>query len=213
MSALWLAACPDSAAPAIPESCLTLHELARLERLPAPARARSRAANLLLGRLCADVLACDVSRIAVGRDLQGRPLVSAPRAVQASLSHGGGWVAAALRLDHPLGVDIERTKAIPAAVQTEILTGAEQDWATGAPDRIMALWCLKEAWMKATGDGLRRDPRAAGFAIGETRVIPQGDAAGWHAALLHPEPGLALACCSPAPFTLRFFRPIGESTP
>jgi len=213
MNALWLAACPDTAAPPFPPSGLLPDELSRLERLPPPARARSRAASLLLGRLCADALACDDSAIAVGRDADGRPAVSAPHPLHASLSHGGGWIAAAMRLDHPLGVDIERTKAIPAAVRAEILSDAEYGWADGSPDRVMALWCLKEAWMKATGEGLRRDPRNASFSIRGTRVTAQGDAAGWHAVLLRPEPGLMLACCSPAPFSLRLFRPIGESTP
>lgn len=209
---LFLAAAPEAAAPRAGPLLLEQEE-ARLGRMQAAARARSRAASLLAGMLCAEALDCAPTAIAIGRDHGGRPLARAPRPLHLSLSHGGGWVAAAASADHPVGIDIERAKPLPAWVLDHMMAPAERDWAGDDATRAMALWSLKEAWMKATGDGLRRDPRTAIFAIHETGVICGGAAAGWHAVLRRPAPDLALACCSPAPFTLRPSRLFGESTP
>ncbi|WP_019646927.1 4'-phosphopantetheinyl transferase family protein [Novispirillum itersonii] len=198
---LWLAVRRQtSPLPAGPR--LLPEEEERLHRMAPARRDQSRAASLLLGHLCARVFSCPPAAVAVGRTPQGAPLVQAPAALQVSLSHSGGWLAAAARRDAPVGVDIETERPVRPAVIPEILTPAEQIAAAENPARIIALWCLKEAFLKATGDGLRRDPRSVEFRLEGDHVICHGDATGWQAALLSPRPGLWLACLCPVPFTL-----------
>lgn len=212
---LWLAVRrQDPPLPAGPH--LLAAETARLRTMAPARRAQSQAASLLLGHLCAETLACPPAAVAVGRDAAGRPQIQAPAPLQVSLSHGGGWLAACARPDAPVGIDVEAIRPIRPALLPEILTPAEQVWAGTCPERIIALWCLKEAFLKATGDGLRRDPRTACFLPGDDQIRCGGDADGWQATLLRPAPGLWLACLSPTAFTLRpsrFSHPLPPPAP
>ncbi len=83
-----------------------------------------------------------------------------------SLSHSGGFVAVALRRGGPVGVDIEPVDraAETASIHQQFLSEIE----LAALDRMprievrahcLALWCAKEAALKAAGTGFSTDPR------------------------------------------------------
>ena len=121
-------------------------------------------------------------RIALGRRLgipagqvalasPGEPFVAPALAdpaakVQISLSHAGGFIAIALSTGSAVGIDIEptsRTDALEAA--DRFLSPEEMAYLDSLASRdrhtaALEAWCLKEAVLKASGDGLATDPRS-----------------------------------------------------
>jgi 4'-phosphopantetheinyl transferase len=84
-----------------------------------------------------------------------------------SVAHGGAWVAVAVTDVAPIGVDVEpvdRTLDVDGVAEN-VLAPAERDvFAEIAGDdarrrAFLVWWTRKEAVLKATGDGLRLDPR------------------------------------------------------
>lgn len=158
-------------------------------------------------------------RIASG----GRPEIAGPvgaRRLRFSLSHTRGLAACAVCLDHAVGVDVEAVDAslLPAEVERRILAPSER--AALAPlageerlQRLFALWTLKEACLKARGEGLAEPPAAVSFAFpadGPPAVAfappVVDDPAAWrlHAALLPSGHALAAAVRSAPGVRLRF---------
>lgn len=95
----------------------------------------------------------------------GQPLDAVP---EFSLSHSGETVAVALSHAGPVGVDVEaaRLDALRAARMAPRVLDAPTllKWETLAPDErtaaFLSQWTLREALLKATGEGLTRDPRS-----------------------------------------------------
>ena len=126
-----------------------------------------------------------------------------------SLSHTRGLVACAITWNMPVGVDVERTdtgievdEVAPHCLsdaEAEALDSVPRD---GRPERFIELWTLKEAFVKATGQGLAQSPRSAAFEFtdsGEIEFRPSGgiDGSRWEFALYVPFPHarLAVAAC------------------
>jgi len=102
-----------------------------------------------------------------GRD-HGKPRILEPRAVGGgelfvSKSRAAGFVAVGVTDAGPLGIDIESLERMSRARVDEVaFSDAERDLIDDAPDAGRAelrtrLWSKKEAYLKATGEGLRRD--------------------------------------------------------
>lgn len=145
-----------------------------------------------------------------------RTAAESPDTFTFSLSHTRGFVACAVARGLDVGVDVERDdrRLDPEDLGRTVLSALERD-ALGAlgeasrSTRAVELWTLKEAYAKATGEGLSADLRAASFVMaGESAldvdVRDAGDRARWQFALFAPWPSqgarvaVAARTCAPA---------------
>ncbi len=200
--AVWLAepAALLRSAPAPLDALLAPEEQARLERAPDAPGARRRTAGRLLARLAlARHRPVLPSAWRFAAEPGGRLRIAAPSLdvpLHFNLSHTSGLVACAVREAGPVGVDVEA------------LTG-DRPWQAlaarfFAPDearslahlgpaerrrRFLLLWTLKEAVLKARGEGLAGGLArvALGWAPGTPpvlRSVPDDEVAAW---MLHAE--------------------------
>lgn len=132
---------------------------------------------------------------ACGSDRHGRPWArAAERPVHVSLSRAGEHVVTAVA-DHPVGIDAEPIAAVAARWDpTLVLHPSEPDGTPGVLDideERAAVWCRKEAILKALGTGLDSSMttiRCADWAVEDvpappglaasTAVIPQRGSGG-----------------------------------
>lgn len=123
------------------------------ERHPAGAALLRAAAGAALG--------VPAEQVRVGREPSGRPVLGgAARGLHASVSHVPGLSAVALGSRGPVGVDVERLRAVPAAALARRWFGArEAGWLAGRseteqPVQFLRMWTQKEAIGKVLGTGL-----------------------------------------------------------
>ncbi|NWL34711.1 4'-phosphopantetheinyl transferase family protein [Paenarthrobacter nitroguajacolicus] len=171
----------DSApGPGGPFEVLGAPALGRAFRLANPAdRAEFVAGRLALMEFAAALLDVDPARLVPNyhcpqcgpRQDHGRPglmLDGGPAPLVLSASRASGWVLLA-GVVHPadglrLGVDLEAVgQAAFEGFDDVALTAAEKEFLTSIPEQDQAtqrarLWARKEAWLKMTGEGLRRNP-------------------------------------------------------
>jgi len=123
----------------------------------------------------------------ITRDAQGRPHFIAPlHHLETGWSHSGEALLLALGEDIELGVDIERLRPRPRAMDLaeRFYHPEETTWLRGFDDedaRLLAfvrLWCTKEAVLKAHGQGIS-------FGLHRFHVVLGGD-------------GARLAACDPS---------------
>ena len=91
----------------------------------------------------------------------GKPrLIGAP--LEASIAHSGGIVAVAASVDGPVGIDVEARRPFDyRAVLSDVCADDEDDFVDSLDD-FYAYWTRKEAFLKATGEGLLRPMRDVG---------------------------------------------------
>lgn len=170
---------------------LPADEAARIARFLQPQdRAEREAAHGLLRHLLAPFLGCAPAAIVLARDAFGRPFLAESTGLDLNLSHGSGWVAVGLVPGGRIGVDVEgATRPVDwDALAPHFMHPAElaayRALAPGMrPNRALEIWAVKEACLKAGGQGLSDPPQTV-------RLIP--DPAGWR--LTHR--GLALRAAS-----------------
>ena len=115
----------------------------------------TRATDLLAGLMGEPVIvrhACP----ACGSDRHGRPtaLVQDGRPTEVSVAHAGAMTLVALTGAGRVGVDLEPLDALAPP-------GVRHDDDPHDVDDLV-LWVLKEAFLKASGEGLRRNPGTVG---------------------------------------------------
>ena len=158
VACVW--ACAESAA--APEAIFDAGERDRAAAFVTGAdRRRFVAAHWLKRRVLGHVTGRDPAGLAFGRGANGKPVL--PDGPAFNISHGGDWVAVAIGLTGPVGVDVEigRDEGFWQDVRP-VVTGPGD----GAFDPLR-LWTAKEAALKCRGTGFLMDPR--GMAI-----VPDG---------------------------------------
>ncbi|MEA3013363.1 MAG: 4-phosphopantetheinyl transferase [Sphingomonadales bacterium] len=100
-----------------------------------------------------------------------------------NLSRSGGIALLAIGPE-PLGIDVERLKAIPEMerIAEEFFSGPEIAWLRAAPEaarshRFLRLWTRKEALVKADGRGIAEDLRGLDLVPGDGSGV--ADVAAW----------------------------------
>ncbi len=125
-----------------------------------------------------------------------------------NISHTNGLVACALTRTHPIGVDVEASDRVTkldiagryfAPEETAQVRAASPEQ---GKQRFFRFWTLKEAFIKATGEGLNRPLDSFGFSLDPIRITfyPErdehrrtGDPADWQFAQMRPAPNRMLA--------------------
>jgi 4'-phosphopantetheinyl transferase len=162
---VWRVHLDESTAPGCEESALSSDEIARASRF------HFENDRLHFTR-CRSALRCILSGyIAIpGAEIRfeylngGKPQVVAdqnPRVLQFNVSHSANVALIAVSSEHRLGVDVEKIRADvdTAALSERFFSLRERAGLQALPDPLRVLgffacWTRKEAFLKATGDGL-----------------------------------------------------------
>lgn len=141
---------------------------------------RHLAGRALLRSVLSHRYQCAPRGISLVEDANGKPRVDAPLAGQPApefnIAHAGGVVVVALSRGRPVGIDVESLdrETDAEALAGRVLTTTEQKhWRTREEDRFpffIHVWTCKEAFLKATGQGLRRGAQSVECAFGEEAV-------------------------------------------
>lgn len=178
----WLPVAKLSGSLPLLRDCLTPAEQARASRFVRPEdQVRFAVCRGSLRHLLAAYTGCVPSEIEFRLGERGKPyLAGAP--IEFNLSHSGDWgVVAAGAL--PVGVDIERMKPLrefDQLVRRYFTIDEQRQMAAFAPaDRLAAFyraWSRKEAFMKATGEGLHLSTTSFSVTLAEaTAALVAGD--------------------------------------
>ncbi|MGY2052769.1 4'-phosphopantetheinyl transferase family protein [Methylobacterium sp. JK268] len=153
-------------------------EAARIARFRQPGDRHEReAGHGLMRHLLAAEIGAAPGEIVLLRDAHGRPRLPGAPDLDLNLSHGAGWVAVAIARGGRVGVDVEGASR-PVEwdrLVTQFLHPAEITAYRALPPalrpaRALELWSVKEACLKASGEGLAAEPR---------RLRLDADGAGW----------------------------------
>ena len=172
-------------------------------------RDRFVASHAALRGILASYLGVEASSLVFGEGAQGKPFLDAPahgRSLRFSLSHSGDLALVAVSLGREVGVDVERVRprADLAAFVARYFSPRERQALAriSSDDRLRAfyeIWTLKEAYLKACGDGLLRELDAFDVTVGDAqpRLLAvrdrPGDEARWTLRRLDPREGYVAA--------------------
>lgn len=100
------------------------------------------------------------------------------RALSFNISYTRGWVACAVALNVPLGIDVERVERSQSLrdAANQYFCEEEATWLRQCSDEvreghIIELWVLKEAFLKATGLGISGPLQEISFRFDESHQI------------------------------------------
>ncbi|WP_316167572.1 MULTISPECIES: 4'-phosphopantetheinyl transferase family protein [unclassified Bradyrhizobium] len=207
---LWLMEV-DAAPPALLahwRACLNAQELARADRFYFDAdREIYLAAHWLLRQALSHAAPLAPEAWQFASEQFGKPRIAPGLgygSLKFNLSHTRGFVACAVGYDAEIGVDVERIAPKHASldIAERYFSASEVALMRAAPaaDRAMIffrLWTLKEALIKATGEGLSRALDSFSFAFAPTAITfhpsDPSEAARWMFLEDRPTPHHALA--------------------
>jgi 4'-phosphopantetheinyl transferase len=183
--------CPDALSPG---------ERLRFERFLAPARRQEFLAGRLLLRHA--LRAWNVPWEALRLEPSGRPALEVPD-LDVSLAHAGGHVLVALARGGRVGVDVEVWRRRQRSLMDAFFHADERAWMADSVPRLHALWTVKEAALKALGEGLCGDPLRVHVSPWDGRVeirdARDGFAACWrHEGAGHSAAAVLLSTSPPA---------------
>jgi 4'-phosphopantetheinyl transferase len=176
-------------------------------------RARFVASHAALRGILASYLDAAPASLEFGEGTHGKPFLAAPadgRSLRFSLSHSGEIALVALSLGREVGVDVERVRPLDDldGFVARYLSPLEREALARvtAGDRLRAFfetWTLKEAYLKACGDGLLRELDAFDVTVGDAqpRLLAvrdrPGDEGRWGLRRLAPRGGYTAALAAP----------------
>ncbi|MBV9655060.1 MAG: 4'-phosphopantetheinyl transferase superfamily protein [Acetobacteraceae bacterium] len=149
----------------------------------------------------------------------GKPEVApwpGPAGLRFSLSHARTCVACVVGWNTDLGIDVEaeRPQLSPVDLADRFFAPAEAAIIRAAPPLqtrafFLALWTLKEAFIKATGEGLTRSLSSFSFSLSPPAITleaGESDAPNWHFLQFRTEANhfIAVAARSPTARAVRF---------
>lgn len=188
---------------------LDARERARAKGLREAAdRLRLAAGRALCRAVLARLTGTPAPTLAITCDGLGRPGLDGGGGPWFNLTHSGAVVALAVAPFPEIGIDTEAERPgiaeeLAATVCSEAERAALAALAPTARRRhFFELWTLKEAHMKATGQGLGLDPRRCAFdlaALPRAVSLPGGDSGAWRFAMWRLPPGQALSVCARPP--------------
>jgi 4'-phosphopantetheinyl transferase len=170
----------------------------------------------IVRQILSNYLDADAATLTFASNHHGKPYLI-PRAngpnLQFSVSHSGNCCMLAVRLDHPIGIDVEKVRDLPRAIDIvqSYFTPAESKalsalQGTAQRDAFFALWTHKEATVKGLGISLAAHLGRIEFdldPIGRLRLVAwdgdQSVAHGWSIVRLDPAPGYVAAVASAHP--------------
>src|SRR5262249_7275622 len=120
-------------------------------------------------------LHCDPAKVSLVYGLKGKPAVESPSSLQFNMTHSGDLAVIAFTVHREIGVDVEQIRPLADMQQianrffcteeaTEIMSAPQ----TERERAFFLCWTRKEAYIKATGDGLSAP-------LGSFRVTVQHD--------------------------------------
>ena len=156
----------------------------------------------LLRAILGHYLKVEPPQVSLAYEERGKPRLAGPDSpapLHFNFSHSRGLALCAVSRSAPLGVDVEKLRPMPEMAEIGVMFSSAQENArlNAAPPEerlevFFRLWTRKEAYLKATGEGI-----AGSLAQLDCAEAPPG----WSFHALSPAPGFvgALACaCAPA---------------
>lgn len=201
---LWVMAL-DGTPEGLSPDCLDSWERERSHRLlPGTIRARYIAAHMRVRQILGQYLGVAPAAVSLARADNGKPFV-AGASLEFSLSHSGRLAVCAVGAGGPLGVDIECLRPVADAngiVRQMFDAGevAEYEAHRGHArvEAFFSAWTRKEAFLKATGEGLLRPLDSFQVRVSPTRPPAllrvdgdEGAPARWSMHAFSPAPGFA----------------------
>ncbi|MGF1537028.1 MAG: 4'-phosphopantetheinyl transferase family protein [Elainellaceae cyanobacterium] len=146
---------------------LSADEIERAHRLRQPARHSFVAARSTLRLILSQYLRCHPEDICFTYSDRGKPFLKRANpdqcSLQFNLSHSQGLAVYAIATQGAIGIDIECIRTVPALTRLARRYFSPQECASleplsGLPQqrRFFELWTQKEAYAKATGEGIYR---------------------------------------------------------
>ncbi len=102
----------------------------------------------------------------------GKPYFIQPAGWHFSLSHSGEYAACVLARE-PVGIDIQKIRPVDAGVPLRCFSEEERQRLRAAKspeEELIRIWTLKEAVVKASGQGLRQDLRCVNASAGRCKT-------------------------------------------
>ena len=145
-----------------PEDCSGLiapSRLAQIKRFRPDDQRRSLCGDLLIRKAFLEHARAPALPLQYDVSENGKPFLSNFPDFHFNVSHSGNWVLCATGT-LPMGIDIQQERPIKSALLRRALSSQEQLFLKTVPtakqlSTFFDMWCLKEAYCKATGLGLR----------------------------------------------------------
>ena len=124
-------------------------------------RTRFMVARNSMRRILGSCLRVSPDQIRFRYGTRGKPEIAEPSSgLHFNLSHSGDWAILAIA-GEPVGVDLESidTRVKITELAQRFFSREDCDWLLAQPEELrhrafFRLWVTREAWLKATGDGL-----------------------------------------------------------